>query len=162
MPNDNADWMKNEDSLIHKDSLLSPKDRARLDRVRAKLANGESPYSDIGDRQLTIGVRVSIPVVKKVTSRVRKTLVKKWKSGDSKEIIRAKRGGIVIQLGKQVKPEYSEILTCSFCGNRVHESTITTAKEFSGFIPNKKDLFGYVPMSKAVKACPDCVGRIRK
>ncbi len=162
MPNDNADWMRNEDSIIHKDSLLSPKDRARLDKVRAQLAAGVNPYSDVKDRSLTIGNRSMIPVVKKITRRVRQALVKRWKSGDPNEIVRKKGGGIVVVLGKQVKPEYTEILTCSFCGAQVHESTITKAKEFSGFISNKRDPFGFVPMNKSVRACPNCVGRIRR
>jgi hypothetical protein len=146
--------------LNESSNTISSKDRIRLAKVRDQLAKGINPYADIKDRVLTIGSRVHVPVVTKVSKKIIKALESKWKSGDSKDLGRGKYG-IRVKLGIQVIPTYTEILTCSFCGIQVHESTLTVKSVMTGYANNPNDMFGVLPRYKKMRACCDCVDKLR-
>jgi hypothetical protein len=140
-------------------NTISSKDRVRLAKVRDQLTKGINPYADIKDRVLTIGNRLHVPIVKKVNSKDLKSLERKWKSGDSKDLGRGKYG-VRVKLGVQVIPTYTEILTCSFCGIQVHESTMTVKSVMTGYGNNPNDMFGVLPRYKKMKACSGCIGKL--
>ena len=107
--------------------LLNDRDKARLTKVRAQLAQGINPYSDPKDfGTLNFGQNPHTPVVKELSPEVLKALQDKWKLRDTHTPPRLYLDDVDLGSFKPSQdPSGQPILYCSFCGVQVDRINAT-------------------------------------